>query len=376
MDSAIYMIFAISLWIIGFLFGRSADNKIIVLIFLIMGFIFWGIGFFKTIKDNKKCAKINFIDKCEKLGIFDLNTEKNRQRAILIAKEFNIDENEYSKDILKFWNDCKKLKKQQLNAIEKTNIQNKLNKLKENEYKTYQKLTVYADYIGKDKLIRMLSDKKIEIDNEIEAYKKQVSTLISSTQQKEIDWAFHGGLASGIAGPAAGLATAMDIQEKNAQIRAQNQANLREMAPLFSAVSRNVDEKVANLIKEKDDIQEKLYQAKYKLVDMSLESEIINNLEFKNTNVKISDTGAFTVSTTVKQISSIVIFDGVESYIDGTISANLYQNNVMVGNALLVLPIDGTQKQCVLKGICLNGAKKDVPYEIKFKPYRLWAIEK
>ena len=48
------------------------------------------------------------------------------------------------------------------------------------------------------------------------------NSLYSMSAGREKDWAIHGGIADAIAGPAAGIAIAADIQQKNAQTRAAN----------------------------------------------------------------------------------------------------------------------------------------------------------
>lgn len=74
--------------------------------------------------------------------------------------------------------------------------------------------------------------------------------------------------------------------------------------------------------------------------------------------------------------SKFYIFEKVPAVVDGTISADLYQEGVKVGSALLVLPMMGIGSTTTIEGICLNGAKPNVPYEVKYTAYRLWAMEK
>lgn len=49
-----------------------------------------------------------------------------------------------------------------------------------------------------------------------------LTTPLVST--RDTDWAIHGGIANGLAGPGAGLATAMNIQRQNAENRARADA--------------------------------------------------------------------------------------------------------------------------------------------------------
>lgn len=76
------------------------------------------------------------------------------------------------------------------------------------------------------KRIAILSAERADALERAKTLRAGAQAIMSASQQKEHDWAIHGGIASGIAGPAAGLAAAADIQAKNAQIRAQNEANV------------------------------------------------------------------------------------------------------------------------------------------------------
>lgn len=193
-----------------------------------------------------------------------------------------------------------------------------------------------------------------------------------NSHQKEINWATHGGIAAGIAGGAAGAAVAMDAQIRNAQIRAQNEANMRDLAPGASAVC-GIADKYKNAAKE---LQVFIDDAKIKLVADTPKETVLTKLELKTQNVTISKTGAFTVKASVKLVEELIIFDIIPAVIDGTISADLYQESHKVGSALLVLPPFGVGESATIEGICLHGAKVNVPYEIKFTPHLLWEMEK
>ena len=56
---------------------------------------------------------------------------------------------------------------------------------------------------------------------------------IAPPLEQEHDWAVMGGLANGLAGPGAGIATAVNAQIENAQIRARNSQLLHETAEFW-----------------------------------------------------------------------------------------------------------------------------------------------
>ena len=98
-------------------------------------------------------------------------------------------------------------------------------------------------------------------------------------------------------------------------------------------------------------------------------------MTFDKTEVSISETGAFKIKTFVSGCK-FTIFDKLPAVVDGTIVATLYQNNIKVGDALLVLPEKGISTRArKTEGICICNADKNIPYEVKFAPYHLWEIE-
>lgn len=100
-----------------------------------------------------------------------------------------------------------------------------------------------------------------------------VTNAAAMFQQKEKDWAVHGGIASGIGGPVIGGITAMNTIAENHQIRAQNEINRRAFQPAFNSASQSygsilaqiaeIDRKIAE-IREKDKdrvlVEEKAYK--------------------------------------------------------------------------------------------------------------------
>ncbi len=87
--------------------------------------------------------------------------------------------------------------------------------------------------------IRELQQEKRQLQAELDKTTNDLETVVKGTyalQQKEKDWAVHGGIASGIAGPIAGIATAMNVQNENAQIRAYNEQVRKLTQPAFHNV--------------------------------------------------------------------------------------------------------------------------------------------
>jgi hypothetical protein len=99
-------------------------------------------------------------------------------------------------------------------------------------------------------------------------------------------------------------------------------------------------------------------------------------LDIVDTNVEVSETGAFTISATIKAKQELFIFDDVPAVADGTIIAELIDGTEVVGTAKMVLPIYGVSDYVKIIGMGLSGAKQGKKYDLSFKGYKLWLMEK
>ena len=319
---------------------------------------------------NKQATKtkqlISFYEECKENDITDLKSEKEIQKATLIAKKYNIP-----------FTDIKELYREAdaaLIAEQKKEKEAHLAEMKEEEKVQYGILTKYLNYTGRDKKIAILSDERIYELNVAHALDKGTQAQINSLMQREHDWAIHGGIASGIAGGAAGAATAMNIQAKNAEIRAQNDAIRKEYEPLrrYRHEQEVEHEKIAKEI-EKD-----IEAAKVKLVQEDTNGDLFSRLIFTNVKLKKSDTGTCTVTASVSMDihNPIKIFDDVDAVIDGSINAEIYDGDELIGTAPIVLPKDGIQGVVKVTGMCLFCGVFGKKYTVKFTNRKLWAIEK
>lgn len=353
----------------GFPFGLFIF--LFVILFFTISFVWIGVLLaLYGAEDNKRKLHIQFYKECIEKGIEDLSSPANKQKAELIAKRLGCKgcENleEYFEEGRKLYTEAEDLDK----AVEE---RKKLAELRSAEKEKYDELTKYTSFEGREKRVAILSDTQRLYYKKAAELEKGMELLIHSSQQKEIDWATHGGIASGIAGGAAGLAVAIDAQAKNAQIRAKNEANMRALTPGKLAIQHRADE----YRKAAKDLQVSIDDAKIKLVADTSKDEVFSKLDIRVSQIAISETGAFSIQASVKLIDDLTIFDNIQAVADGTISANLYQEGHNVGNALLVLPTFGVDKtEATIEGICLSGAKQGIPYEVRFTPHLLWEMEK
>ncbi len=313
--------------------------------------------------------QIQFYSECKDNQITNLSTPAKRQKAELIAQRLGC---QGYGDIETFFNDAKRLYHQKDQQDEKQKRVETLLKLETEEEAVYDRLTRYASLEGREKRIRMLADERATLLQKAENLRKGAGIVMKDSQQKEVDWAVHGGIASGLAGPGAGAAAAMDAQLKNARIRAQNQVNMETLTPALM----HAWEQARKWENQAQKLQTAIEDTKIKLVADTRKEAVLSELSINVKKVEISETGAFTVKASVSAGRPIMI-EQYPAVVDGTISADLYQNGKLAGQAWMVLPAYGVENRAVdVEGICLSGAKKGIPYEVKFTPHLLWEMEK
>ena len=332
----------------------------------------------KMAQDQKEAQQLKqdqiqaaFYDECLNNGIVCCKTEKELQKATLIAQKHNL----LFTDISILFADAKQSK----NRIEQKRIEDDIAAERKEEQKKYDELIKYADYSGREKRIAMLSDMQKKYTEAAKTLRDGASAVLSASQlkEKEGDWAVMGGIASAIAGPSAGIAAALDAQAKtaheNAQIREQNRVNCEVFAPVISTSYEGAaqNERIAK------SYTASLDAAKTKLVANDSTEQCFSRLIFDETTIDVSRTGTCTVITSVCA-NPFKIFDDVPAVIDGTIIAQIYEKNTLIGTAKMVFPIygiSGKKNKVKLTGMALFCGSSGTSYRVEFAPEKLWAME-
>lgn len=201
--------------------------------------------------------------------------------------------------------------------------------------------------------------------------------VYAGAKQPEHDWALHGGIASGIAGTGAGIATAMDIQNKNAQIRHSNQ----ELASTIGGIATDSISMIYSIEHDAEDTiefyQKKINDVKNKIVKDLDPEMLFTKLNPSVKSYKISDTGAVKLKVEVNAPKDFFILEDTPAVIDGTLYVDVIDPAAgeTVGEAICVLPIGGVEKKTTIDCICLNPSKKIDSYDFYFASTNLWAIE-
>ena len=228
-------------------------------------------------------------------------------------------------------------------------------------------------------MLRDQYEKAKKNENEAAQRYSTLSTTPLVSTPRDKDWAIHGGIASGIAGPAAGIATAMDIQRQNAENRAR--ADTINSAYVSSLVRSGVLDKALNAEKqyrsEAQKLQAQIQEAETALVAEDSADECFKRLKFNEPLITVNATGSCRVDVNVSLKEDFYIFNGIKATVDGTILAELYDGIYYIGSAKLVLPVWGTRKDAIayLGGMALFCGQPDKKYTVRLKAGNLWAME-
>ena len=306
-----------------------------------------------------------FFVECVLSGADDFSQGKNKQRAQLFADKYKL---AYPNGIEELYNQGLEGHK----IVTERFASNHLEERRAEERKQFDELNKYADLVGKEKRIAMLSDRAAELRKKAKDQRSYADMLMRSGQQKERDWAVWGGIANGIAGVGAGVATAADIQMQNMQIREENERRRQAALPGYMFMTDSASGNSRNA----DAIMKEIENFKLKLISDASKEMLLEKISFTNTDVLVSETGAAMVCTSASLDPGFMIFDDVPACVDGTIVAKIYDGDKLCGTAQLVLPIYGLGQNITLNGICIDCCQPGKHYSVKFVAKNLWAMEK
>lgn len=251
------------------------------------------------------------------------------------------------------------------NANEKEKAEEELQKKKKEQHELECQQSKLAHTEGLTKYYEMNEDDILKYQRAIIAMRELGMIMQKSVyQKKEKDWAIMGGIASGVAGPIAGVATAVNAMRDNSEIRAENAMHKewgRKQNEFFQNLAAQAKDESPSHISM--DELEKKYEAILSWSPQTLLSLIF----IRSIGTKIDNsTGAVTVNISWKQNDRSIC-------IDGALRAELYtQEGACAGCAYLVFPKSGTVGfEGTLSGICSSPKHSD-KYTVKITPVDLW----
>ena len=345
----------------------------------------------------------SFAKTCLDNGISKLDSSAHKEKCKLIAKQKNLENFEDIQELQRIINDYIAEENEKENA----EIRKRINVKKKEEQKRKKELEKGSDAFGRDKIIQyydnLIAEVQFTINNRDDAVKaaddiRKIYFAASNAVEPiksppERDWALAGGFASGLAGPAAGLAVASDIQRKNAESRIDPEEaakaveiqkknfkttgdSLAQKIISDSGISleeyRNAKNQRNKLVKIKEKCEVLLVDDtndKYQLLEMLSPSiESIDISESGSVQIKVNITG-----------NIFNIYDDVPAVIDGSIKALLWnEEGQCCGIASLVLPVDGANDNKILEAWFTEPQSpdnKDIAYSVEFTKPNLWLIE-
>ena len=269
-------------------------------------------------------------------------------------------------------------------------------------------LSMYSNYYGIQKTICMINDtyqsqidalqkQAKQMQESAEASKKLADAVLwlnATSKEREKSWAVAGGIANGLAGPVAGIATAIDVQIQNSEIRARNAVRSQQAVSTSTQFKQygyhqyNSAEaclKKAQSLKSEMDELKREYQRRR--IGLQNDTEAFNYVIIKDLDYCVNPTKSVFVSMRLFQSAGCQIDNsGKKAYVDGTLLAKIFQNNVLIGTADIVLPLEGlssynasaylsSAEGISVSGISICNANPTIRCEIEVMPKNLWLVE-
>jgi hypothetical protein len=360
---------------------------------IIVGLVQGGVELFKTekeaaigrVKQQRALERENyqkFFNECAKYGInsaADLSDENKLKRATLIANNFGFKNDGSLESLQKLF----KAGNEKISSIQQKERQEQHDAAMKKERAKFAELTFYASLHGKDKPDAMFSDKAKE-------YTAQANGTSFIPTRRESDGMFMAGAAAGIGGAIPALASLSNTAQYNDEVRRHNEAaNTMNMLLAEGAMAaRNLANKWRRLGNE----------ISMKMVDESVTREqAFEKLRFSGAKVRVATTGTATVTANVRA-EDVEAF-GTRGFVDGSVIGEIYAEGKKVGEAIMVLPLLGTdsnrlgyynneylpglnskdekQRRVVaIEGMCLNCCKgAQSGCTVKFAPGDLWVMD-
>lgn len=321
--------------------------------------------------------KVRFYMACTARGIPTKMDDYYKQKAELIARELKC---AYT-DIEKYYQESIEAYRENQKQKDEETKQECLNFLQKRELEKYQELTRFVECIGRNKRLSTLQYMQKQYRDTAKSIRKSDDAMMQSLVQREINSGVAAGIAEGLLGGAAGVAAFIDAENKNASIRASNKKNM----DMWYAYRKANPSKAYEFDKKADALQGAIDATKIKCVaDVPME-QVFSYLSIVKKCVTISPTGAVEIEATVqvKAKTDKLAVGPQPGVIDGTIVADVYQEGKLVASALMMLPTFGVRNTETIKGIAIYAesyknacADPTKHYQIKFRPYHLWIMEK
>ena len=262
--------------------------------------------------------------------------------------------------------------------------QRQLEKTKEKEAQLVKEYSKDLKFIGKEKTTKFIKKQIAFFESQIEACKIEYDCALNNTSKKSMKydkksntWAYQGGIANAIAGPAAGVMMASDAKRRDDE-RNQRNAELSAInIQLFALQSQRIKSEQAKFEAELKFWKNALNSMKYQLEEWQDADDLLTAISPKVNYYYSSETGAVRLKIAFNETPNLKIYGDKRAYVDGSVLVEFWDNDEVCGTAVCYLPYGGTSKNCESKCICTqtHPLNKNKKYTINFRPNKLWAME-
>lgn len=225
--------------------------------------------------------------------------------------------------------------------------------------------------------------RKISDAREGQQAMRTLGTAYLGQQKKDTSWAVMGGIAEGIAGPAAGVAVALDTMANNARNQAHNEIMAKTATDLYMRAD-DMSTTISNLEKSRSDLVKECSELSNKVVlSNPTAEEIWRSIQILDTDVKRNDSGVLEVNVYlwIKHPISVNAPENVPFVVDGTLTGIVFYEDTPIGTVHFPLPCYGlpinTNRDFTLKGLCNRSVEYPGTYTVKFEDTQnLWVMER
>ena len=344
-----------------------------------------------NLKEINNDLAIKIYNKCIIKKITDLDSN-NIDALGIIAYSYGVKDIEEAK---KYFYAGKNIFKENENEKKRIWYETKISKAREKEMEIFLENKKKADIIGKDKYTYSLK-KDLEYGYKALELSKTAEKLglVNMNARPQIsDPAIWGGIANGIGGTAAGLATFMDIKKKNEQ-EIKNTKKIQESGEKLYNNAKDIQRYLPDALKNeelmKDYIEDKLFDDRFP--EEKMKNLKISDIEYSITDGKNINVKAKYTNNDITILNSPAILDGslkIEIYnMENCLIATGYHVAPGIekfdlnykGNDNFDLNFSGFSAKGKIDCICISDNYKkideDIEYRVEIKPYHLWIIEK
>ena len=373
---------------------------ILYILFLILIPILVFIAIWKNNIINKKNAINENIDafykKCISLKIHSVDTEEQKEKLLLVAKNFGYTTIE---EAIKNYEMGAKRKKEHIEAKKQLKIEEQrkqdlqlkqeIEKLRSEERQQYLREKELTKITGKNKYISIINNNISTSQAEYKEIEK-IDAFTPFMKHKKDNWGWIGGIADGIAGPGAGVMAAAEAHERNVNYNnAVDQYNTSLIQNGYDPTK--VEEAKRKKLKSIKNRIEKLKKYiieidKVIIKDDSIKSDF-EKLKFTINGKVIENTLNISLEVAVEVMEPITLLEQ-DAIIDGSILIEvLDEKNQKIGDAYYNA---GDTKTYNLQKAGFNNSKKrkvvGIPcndkcfdpnekYHYKITPITIWTIE-